>query len=305
MRNRNSERGQALIYVAAFCLVLVAGIFAVFDVGRIVTARIQFQTAADAAALSAVAVKSTKHHVDAVVRAAMTQEAYSAQLAVMQAAVILLEEVLNKPPMAVPVNPGQPGAPPPPPPNPLSPGQASLYRQHANRAYRHTIRLHREFEALHHFYKFLEVNGDRAAREAARIAFQVNIKGFEAPINNRILDGTQPAEMLEAYPKWRSTIGGFAYPGEAAGLLDYTGNQPRGNFGASLIEVNPIVSATSEGASLLGYTQDVPLRANAAARPKTVSENVRIGDGWLVMQWYSPRLMSIWGAQSTSREILH
>ena len=57
-----------MVFVAVMGLLLVGGILLTYDVGRLVTARIRFQNGADGAAVAAVALKASKHHLDTLLR---------------------------------------------------------------------------------------------------------------------------------------------------------------------------------------------------------------------------------------------
>ena len=126
------QGGQVIPYVAFMILILTAAGLIVFDIGYLINSRIQSQNAADAAALAAVSVKINKHHVDTLVRAAMTQESIIAQAEIRAAQATALKAFFKgktPPPVMEPGVPGQP-----PPANPILgeiKGLKDVYKQHA------------------------------------------------------------------------------------------------------------------------------------------------------------------------------
>ena len=157
IRQSASQRGQVMPYVAFLSFILAGAAFVVFDIGFMINARIQSQNAADAAALAAVSVKINKHHMDSLLRTAMTQEALMAQSELRAAQAIALQAVLKTegytPPPTVIDQPGQPIQTPVDPIKDEIIGLGAQYKTRMNRAYKHSVKLHREAMALQAWYQ--------------------------------------------------------------------------------------------------------------------------------------------------------
>lgn len=281
-------------YVAVLILLLVAGTFVVYDIGRLVNARIQFQNATDAAALAGVAIKINKHHVDTLVRAAMTQEAIIAQAEIATAQSIALQAFLKgSSTMSVqPLNPdtGQPVG-----PNPILGDMkeySTRYKVHANRAYKHAVKFHRERLALEAYYRWLEHNGPTAVREAARVGFLANIQGYDDLGDPSLVDNVEAVlnrdeDMLENRREFSiPPLYGFKYSEDAA--------SEAGMFGKSFAEIKANGIATKSGAALLRYFETFQLNSAAAAQIVNRPDRNSLGPlSAYTMQWYSPHLMAI------------
>jgi competence protein ComGC len=297
------QRGQALLYVAVLIVIMISGVFFVYDIGNIVHSKIKFQNGADAAALSAVSLKISKHHIDSLVRTSMFHESVAAQ-SQQRAAQALLAQILldlkkyenpiNSPPVDVPgtrpnppVSPGnpQPGEPiivnPIVPPTEQQKQQAREYIKLVNLTYKHVMKFHRERLALESFYKWLsdESNGvgQKAVLETSRIGLRGNIVGLidpKDPIlakNLNILN--QKDDLLENKKEFTLTIGGVAYGGEGSGI--------KGNFGKTFVEFNGNAISSKEGISLLKYSGAYSMVTNAAAKIVS-SEERKKGDRTLI-----------------------
>jgi len=288
-----------MIYVAVLILVLVGGAFAVYDIGRLINARIEFQNAADSAALASVAVKINKHHVDELLRAAMTQEAIIAQAEWRAAQAIIVQMVTDS----------QGYQPDPNNPNPFPfKDYEKRFKAHVNKAYRHITKFHRQRLALDAYYKWLKENGETAVREAAQNAFQANIKGYDDksdPILSKNLTEVLASnnQLLENREEFTYPIGGFIYPGE--------GSNTKGNFGKTYVETKAYGVSTREGNSLLNYFPNFNLNSVAAAQvassKQLKTDDTPVGNlldlplpginaltsSWININWYSPRLMAV------------
>lgn len=289
MRYSRSQRGQAIPYAAFLILILSAAALVVFDIGRMVNARIQAQNSADAAALAAVSVKVTKHHVDTLLRAAMSQEAIIAQAEIRAAQAVALRAFLkgNNSVVVTPIDPVNPN-----PGNPLQ-GQfkdlGDRYRAHANLAYKHAVKLHRERLALQAWYRWLEKQAPIAVLEAARIGYAVNLQGYDN-LSDPALRANLEEELnqLQDLPENRSlpAIDGFIYAEDAASR--------QGTFGKTFLELTTRTVSTQAGAALLKYLQQYELRSSAAAQLIKQPGNTPVSPvSFLAMNWYSPRLMAI------------
>lgn len=291
-QGRSSQAGQVIPYVAFLVVVLAGAALLVYDIGYMINSRIQTQNAVDAAALAAVSVKINKHHMDTLVRAAMTQESIIAQAEIRASQAIAFQAFVA----------GQGYVYVPPPPGEPDPGSPTLdkvksykdaYLKHANSAYKHAVKLHRERLALQAWYKWLERQGPTAVREAARLGYALNIQGYDElndpilreNIENVLADNT---DLVESSNSGNTNIGGFVYANEAASL--------QGMFGKTFAEIDTHASHSAGGAALLKYLQRFELTSNAAAQLLKRPDRNGIGlTSYVTMNWYSPHLMAIEG----------
>ncbi|PKL77429.1 MAG: hypothetical protein CVV27_05490 [Candidatus Melainabacteria bacterium HGW-Melainabacteria-1] len=288
------QRGQVMPYVAFLVLLLTGAALFVFDVGYLINSRIQSQNAADAAALAAVAVKIDKHHMDTLVRAAMTQEAMIAQAEIRAAQAVALQAFIKggQAPIGDINNPPPPGT---PSGVDLS-TQKEAYRQHANRAYKHAVKLQRERLALQAWYAWIKRRGPTAVREAAQVGYAVNMQGYDDlsdPVLRLNLEQVlaENGALLENQPPLPidNNIGGVFY--------DQEGVRDNGVFGKSFVEIETRLNASDGGAALLGYLKQFTLTSNAAAQLLRRDGNTRLTpDSFVAMNWYSPHLMGIEGS---------
>jgi len=320
-KQRKKQKGQSLIYVGLLVIVIISGVFFVYDIGNIVNTKIKFQNGVDSAVLASVSVKISKHHTETLVRAGMYNESIAAQAqqrAAQARLVIVLDQIQKRidsaPQIITPIQP--PNTPPNSPiepiphngngPQPVQVEQgdktmADKYRESVNSAYRHVTKLHRETRALQAYYDWLsgvtsdsskKGAGRKAITEAARIGFRGNTLGlFDIAENADIL--SEEEDIFENNPKAPFTpISSVAYKGESPSKT--------GTFGKSYIEVNGFGKRSSQGVSLLKYADKYLLRTTASAKiasskdlglkDASLSEIPLIG---LEFLWYSPRLMAI------------
>lgn len=317
LKRYKQQKGQSLIYVAILIVVLVSGVFFVYDIGNIVNTKIKFQNGADSAALSAVAVKISKHHIDTMVRTSMFHESVAAQAQQRAAQALLLKILLDVkgakpggdmgvPPIYTGPVPGQPGnivQPQPALPSEAMKSDAKRYKQLANLTYRHVVKLHRERKALEGYYKWLSADGiglgPQAVTESARIGLRGNTFGLYSATNTALAANLKilekPEDLIENIRQFHQ-IGGVPYSNEGATIV--------GNFGKTFIEFDGKGALSSQGTSLLNYFDkfnQYTLTTNAAARVASSDElktkkaliGTLSGSIPFEMLWYSPRLMSI------------
>ena len=317
LNKKQQQKGQSLVYVAVLIVLLMSGVFFVYDIGNMVNTKIKFQNGADAAALSAVAVKISKHHTDAMVRTSMYHESLAAQSQQRAAQALLLEILLNvknaKPGTGdisiPPIFTGNPATGPinqPPQPIPISPelkGKVAKYKLWTNLTYKHVVKLHREKKSLEGYYKWLADGiygvGPTATTESARIGLRGNtfglysVKDYALAQNLKILENGD--ELIENRRSFSKAIGGVVYANEGSNVV--------GNFGKTFIEFDGKGILSTQGSNLLNYFDRInyyTLTTNAAARVASSEElgtkKTQMGIGLFVpfeMLWYSPRLMSI------------
>lgn len=305
---RKKQAGQSLIYVALLVVVIISGVFFVYDIGNIVNTKIKFQSGADSAALASVALKISKHHTDTLVRAAMYNESIAAQAqqrAAQAKLVSIITTLKSKTDIMPPITPGQP-SPPPLMPDEQDKGNAAEYRSLVNSTYRHVVKLHRETRALQAYYDWLsgipsdptkKGVGREAVTEVARIGFRGNTLGLlNIPENIAVL--TDSDQLGENNQSENLHISGVFYYSEGSSKI--------GNFGKTYIEVEPANKRSSQGVSLLKYADKYILRTNAAAKIAS-SDDLKLQKSKLSFLplgnlttpvdleflWYSPRLMAI------------
>ena len=289
------QRGQVMPYVAFLIFILAGAAFVVFDIGFMINARIQSQNAADAAALAAVSVKINKHHMDSLLRTAMTQEALMAQSELRAAQAIALQAVLKTEGYTPPVvTEPPPGGTPITPVDPIKDdllGLGEQYKVRMNRAYKHSVKLHRETMALKAWYAWLEKSAPTVVREAARVGYAINMQGYDDLGNSTQAQNIQDVlasnnDLLESQSGVNSNVGGFIYAGEGANL--------KGMFGKTFVEHTTRTGASAAGVALLDYLKTFEINSNAAATLKRQSQITPLGPS-LAMHWYSPYLMAIEG----------
>lgn len=304
----HKQKGQSLIYVAILIVILISGVFFVFDIGTMVNTKIKFQNGADAAALASVAVKISKHHTDTLVRASMYHESIAAQAYQRAAQATLVHLLLSSQKTLIDFKPPVPNIPTAGNPDGVQgptvamPGQkekdlADKYIAFANKTYRHVVKIHRERLALEGYYSWLTGRpagmdlgvGRQATTEAARIGFRINTPGLLSIGNNlQILTNTN--ELIENKPTF-GNISGVAYGDEGA--------TRQGNFGKTFVEFDGEGARSINGVSFLKYTSRYVMTTNAAAKIASTDDlnlhktKLGIPPAELQMRWYSPRLMSI------------
>lgn len=310
MKRQSRQRGQVIPYVAIIILVLAASAFVIYDMGRMVNARIQFQNGADAASLAAVAIKINKHHVDTIMRAAMTQEAIQSQAKINAANAVLAQAIfagkdnpLGLDPAPIDDNTKLPIGEDAPFLEELK-GYGAKYAAHANRAYKHAVKLHRERLMLDAYYIWLEKHAATATREAAFLGYLTNIQGYEVSSLKKNLDHIlrKNEHLLENSKASgnQTNVGGFVYANEGA--------KPNGTFGKTFVEFEANGMSSRSGSSLIKYfpaqandkSGEFKLRSSSASQvvnKEQLNEGrnpINIGS-LLRMNWYSPRLMAIEG----------
>lgn len=260
------ESGQALIYVALILAVLVTVIFAIFDLGRLTTAKIQAQNGADAAALAAVSVKISVHHTREMAYLAMTEEGFKARVELLTALSAL--------------------------------GDVKGFQLHISRANAHIQKIKDLQKGLTAFNAWIDKAGPAIVADAARYGYVANVQGMNDHLttaagveaaNLREID--QPGALREN-SRQEQTVGGVVYPEEGLG--------PHRMGGKSLVEVVPKYQGLNWsllGANALGGPVDVPAWAAAGfvssddiiKDPATKAQAMRLGPFGL--RWLSPRLV--------------
>lgn len=294
---RKTQRGQTIPYVAVMIVVLAGAALVVFDMGRMVNARIQSQNAVDAATLAAVSVKITKHHVDTLVRAGMSQQSVIAQAEIRAAQAVALQAFLEGSAVPAPTDPSIPVD-----LNPIKDTFKTLgekYRSHANLAYKHTVKLHRQRLMLDSYYEWLQDHADEAVAEAARLAYAVHMQSYDTKSDENLEKNLKKvlANIEDLYENKGEfgEVGGFPYANESATI--------HGMFGKSFIEIKTQAVASEAGSSLLKYLKQFELTSSSAAQLYRRIDQTPVGPlSHLEFNWYSPRLMAI---QSEPDKVAH
>lgn len=312
LTKNKKQKGQSLLYVSILAIVIISGVFFVYDIGNMVNTKIKFQNGADSAALSAVAAKITKHHTESMVRTAMYNESIAAQAQQRAAQAVLIKILLKslgtKPGGdlgTTPIFTGQPvttpgGQPPALMPDPTLHADVDDYRDLANLTYKHVTKLHRERKALEGYYTWLSPQSGGAASiavtETAKIGLRGNTFGLMSAKTPGLAENlkilSDPTDLPENKREF-ANIGGVPYSNEGGTFV--------GNFGKTYIEFEGRGLLTNQGTNLLKYFDNFnqyTMTTNAAARIasseelKTPKSPVGIVSPYLML-WYSPRLMSI------------
>lgn len=265
-RLAEEEHGQALIYVALVLAVLVTVLFAIFDLGRLTTAKIQAQNGADAAALAAVSVKVSVHHTRELAYLAMTEQGLRARVEMLHA----LGSLDN---------------------------DAEFERRLA-RANGYVRRIEKLQQGLKDYNAWVDKNGPEIVADAARMAYVANIQGM----NDHLSSGAAiDAENVRAFDDQKALrenttqqqfIGAVNYPNEGLG--------PQKGGGKSFVEVVPKYQGSNWalfGVKTGESAVDVPAWAAAGFvssediqnDPAAKGQALKIGAFGL--RWYSPRLV--------------
>jgi hypothetical protein len=287
VKDRRLERGQAMVYMALVMAVMVGVLYATYDLARMTTAKMQAQTAADAAALAAAAVKVSVHNTRTVAYAAMTGEAAFARLKLAKAMAVIAQ------------NPPVPGA------------AAADFNKYVKEARSHLKRMRRLREGLIAYNRWIASKGQDIVADAARVAYVANAAGLNddsgrgraANGNNvHLMDG--PKNLVENGGTFKSGqfVGGINYVSENAG--------PTGAAGKTFVWAEPVFVPLGSG--LLGGDQQMPMPSVAAAGPVPSDEVGKVEPGagdlsWqgFGMPWYTPRLFPVRAVHGFPHEILH
>ncbi|HEY9899851.1 MAG TPA: pilus assembly protein TadG-related protein [Pantanalinema sp.] len=265
-RLAREEDGQALIYVALVLAVLVTVLFALFDLGRLTTAKIQAQNGADAAALAAVSVKVSVHHTRELAYLAMTEQGLRARVELLHA----LGNLNN---------------------------EAEFQRRLA-RASGYVKRVEKLRDRLVEYNTWVDQAGPEIVADAARMAYVANIQGMNdhlstgAAIDAQNVRAFDDQQALRENTTQQQFIGAVNYPNEGLG-------KQKGG-GKSFVEVVPKYQGSNW--SLFGVKTgesavDVPAWASAGyvsseeieKDPAAKGQALKIGAFGL--RWYSPRLV--------------
>ena len=267
---QEDESGQALVYVALILAILVAVLFAIFDLGRLTCAKIKAQNAADAAALAAVSVKVSVHHTRELAYLAMTDQALHARIELLQA-------ITNFP-------------------SPTS------FQDHIDKANHYIRRIKDLRQELMLYNQWVDQEGPAIVADAARLAYAANIQGINGALTTGRGVDEANLKALDAPGALRENshenlfIGDVNYPDEGLG--------PHKIGGKSFVEVDP--QYVGFDWSILGFgigkPIDLPVWAAAgvassdaivrdpAAKGQDLKVNLPIV-GQIGLNWYSPRLM--------------
>lgn len=265
-RLAREEDGQALVYVALVLAVLVTVLFALFDMGRLTTAKIQAQNGADAAALAAVSVKVSVHHTRELAYLAMTEQSLRARVELLHA----LGNLNN---------------------------EAEFQRRLA-RASAYVKRVEKLRDGLVKYNAWVDQAGPEIVADAARMAYVANIQGMNdhlstgAAIDAQNVRAFDDQKALRENTTQQQFIGAVNYPNEGLG-------KQKGG-GKSFVEVVPRYQGsnwalfgvpTGENAvdvpawAAAGYVESEAIQKDPAAKGQALKV------GAFGLRWYSPRLV--------------
>lgn len=260
------ESGQALIYVALVMAVLVTVLLALFDLGRLVTAKIRAQNAADAAALAAVSVKVSVHHTREMAYVAMTGQALRARVELMHALANLEND--------------------------------AEFNRRVGRAETHINRINTLRKDLMAYNAWVDKAGPAIVEEAARMAYVANIQGMNdhaaggRALELKNLNAIKAPGAIRENSNESSFVADVNYVNQGLG--------PKKGAGKSFIEVVPQYQGLNWsffGFGGIGGPVDVPAWAAAGYAssneiekdPAAKGSALKLGIG--SMRWYSPRLI--------------
>lgn len=260
----SEEDGQALLYGAGMLVLLVALFLGMMDIGRLVLGKIEAQNAADAAAMSASALKASVHNTRSLAYRAMTGQIDIARARLIEATGLALDQVA---------------------------GTNSSRKDHfldtfkkAQVARSKAERLRNGLLAFNAWVTGPEA-GPNLARQAAEVGYLGNAGTLSAQANNLHL-----LEKDESFPENSHTfgtklVGGVTYTGEALG--------PETFAGKSLVRLYPQVGTV--GGSILHYDALTTVDVEAAAGPVPASKQYGSMPGIAPygIEWYTVRLMPV------------
>jgi len=260
------ESGQALIYVALVMAVLVTVLLALFDLGRLVTAKIRAQNAADAAALAAVSVKVSVHHTRELAYVAMTGQAMRARIELLHALVNLDND--------------------------------AEFNRHLGRAEAYMARLDSLRQGLLDYNKWVDQAGPAIVEEAARLAYVANIQGMNDHAANGQALELKNFNAIKAPGAIRENSNQSSFVADVNYVNQGLG--PKKGAGKSFIEVVPQYQGLNWslfGFGGIGGPVDVPAWASAGYAsaneiekdPAAKGKKLQLGPASL--RWYSPRLI--------------
>lgn len=290
MRAHRPPRGQALVYFTLVLAVIIGVLYATYDLARLTTAKMQAQTAVDAAALAGSSVKVSVHHTRSLAYAAMTGQATLARLKFAKAIAVV-------------------GAQPPVPGQPYL--AAKEFDKWVGEAQAHVVKLRRLRAGLVAYNAWVAKEGPEIVADAARLAFNANVSGMNAAIgegsaanarNLTLLAGSKNLPENGGQFASGRFVGGVNYPGESAGA--------GGSAGKTLVWAEPVYRPL--GSALLGASHPLALPSVAAAGIVPASElkaaepgSGDAGLGGFGFRWYAPRLFQVGGVNGYPHELLH
>lgn len=259
-RLHRAEDGQALIWGAGVLVLIVALFYGAIDVGEVVLGKIEAQNAADAAAMTASAVKASVHNTRSMAYRAATGQLVLCRMELVEATGAALEAI--------------------------SAGQAMqpVYAKAMANAELHHKRLELLRQGIGQFNQFVTgKDGPEITMAAAQVGYKGNLGtlGTIIPSNLSLLDSKS------ALPEFGQ---GFA----AGVTLSTESMTPMGHSGKTAVVVEPKTSVF--GGGLLGYNSQEDLSAKAMAGPMDANElygsSLRAINDYGI-HWYVTRLLPI------------
>ena len=259
---RREEDGQALLWGAGVVVLVVVLFYGAVDIGLLVLGKIQAQTAADGAALSAAALKASVHNTRSLAYRAQSGQVMLARQALIEATGLAVREL------------SQPGHKP------------AQFRECLGRARGHIKKVTMLREGVLEFNQWVTDAkvGPDAVERAASIGLKGNL-GFLAVSdrgNQRLL--TQGGALVEN-ARTSHAVGGVVYGAEAMNR--------NGHAGKSLVRISPRLNVLGAGVFGIGSSQE--LEAEAAAGPleaHTLWGALPALDAYGI-NWYTVRLLPI------------
>ena len=262
-RLKDEEDGQALLWGAGVIVITMALFYGAVDMGLLVLGKIQAQTAADAAAMSASALKVGVHNTRSLAYRATSGQVALARMQLVQATGLALQGLVD--PKA----------------------DKAKFKEALERAIHHrknVLYLHTGLKNYNAWLAAQEV-GQASVRKAAEVAYAGNIGVL----------GTMDAYNLSLIRR-DGAIAEFGNSGMIGGTL-YTEEAINGAGGKSFVQVEPRINALGSG--LLGYGKQAALGAASSAGPVDAAR--AYGEKFAVLNpatgfgvnWYTVRLLAI------------
>jgi hypothetical protein len=259
-----AEDGQALIWGAGVMILIVALFYGAIDIGQLVLGKIEAQNAADAAAMTGSAIKTSMHNTRSLAYRAASGQLELCRLQMVHATGIALHQI-GKPTPGTKAN--------------------KEFDDAMLKAHMHRRKLELLRDGILAFNEFAtgKKAGPDAVKEAASAAYRANLGTLGVEIRSNLSLVDSPAALPEISG---GSANGTLFRAEAL--------TPNGKAGKTAVIVEPLVGAF--GGGLLGYGSSAQLSAAAVAGPVEAHDQfgkaLHAVDNYGI-EWYTTRLLPV------------
>jgi hypothetical protein len=256
------EDGQALLYGACVLVLIGTFFYGALDLGQLVLGKINAQSSADSAALSAAALKVSVHNTRSLAYRAMTGQLDLTRLQLIRATGAAISEIST---------PGK---------------NQTVFEDAIKRAHWHHTKVEELRTGLLAFNAWVSSKsaGSELVQQAAEIGYAGSLGSLASSDQGNVALLDDPQALLENAGRGGAgkMVGHVLYPAEAL--------TPDGMAGYSYVKIQPKV--TTLGPASMGMGNTTAMEAMAVAGPIEVppgnSINARYG-----INWYSVRLQPV------------